>query len=112
VCGICYDLSVNAHQTPCCRNLSCKACISTVVVDSSRCPYCREHIASAEILVRDVRAERTAAATVLKCTNEGCGISGKRDAIIAHRATCDKRPAAVFLEETIQLRGGVYIREC
>ena len=102
-CGICRDVLDGAVQTPCCGGLSCRECIEAVVAATNQCPYCRDAIGAPSDVLRDVRAERAAAALVRPCKYAGCDYRGKRDELKAHAVKCNKRPKDEVIAE---------LREC
>ena len=92
-CGICCDLLKDARQTGCCGGLSCNDCITDVVRQDEKCPYCRAALTGAKIFP-DLRMERHAAAVMRSCPNDGCDFSGKRDEYARHAKSCRFRSLA------------------
>lgn len=88
-CVTCYDLVVNATQTPCCGSLFCRECISKWLTSKETCPCCRKMLLEKQ-LITDVRTERKSAnhPRCCKYKNEGCNFIGTRNEMMAHNSTC------------------------
>lgn len=80
-CGICYELCINAVESPCCGHLFCERCVKNVM----KCPMCREHckFRSSTVLRRLISNMKQAC----QFCQHVCTVAELRD----HETTCVQR---------------------
>ena len=108
-CGRCKSLVTNAHMSMCCDGMWCRDCfIGAHEENGGKCPGCRKKV-SLDELKADVRAEKCAATTRVRCVYAefGCKVTTTRDQAHSHTTNCPCKPLPIVVDE---LKGEV--RNC
>ena len=82
VCGLCKHVAREPHDTSCCGETVCKACITPILEDKKPCPFYEAKLT----IWLNVKYQRRILALEVRCTmkDRGCEWTGKLEGLEAH----------------------------